>query len=366
MLRTPHIKSAWSYNILAFDGIKAANRFAARKRIFRTAGRTDMSTRSFALAAALLLGGTLDAPAQDSYPSRPITIVVPFPAGGPTDALGRILAEPIRVALGQSVMIENVAGAAGSIGVGRVARAKPDGYTLSLSISSTFVANGAVYNLPYDVVKDFEPIAQVAREPLVIVAKKAMPANDLKGLIAWLKANPDRALQGAAGVGTPGHIAGVFLQRLTDTRFQFVQYRGGAPLMQDLVAGRIDFDIDSQASAVPQAQAGRIRAYAVTAKSRLATAPEIPTVDEAGFPGFHFSVWLALFAPKGVPKDVIAKLNAAVVNALADPAVRERIGAQGMEIPLREELTPEALGALQKADIEKWWPIIKAAGIRAE
>jgi tripartite-type tricarboxylate transporter receptor subunit TctC len=181
-----------------------------------------------------------------------------------------------------------------------------------------------------------------------------------------LKANPDRALQGTAGVGTPGHIAGVFLQRLTDTRFQFVHYRGGAPLMQDLVAGQIDFDIDSQASAVPQAQAGRIKAYAVTANSRLASAPEIPTVDEAGLPGFHFSVWFALFAPKGVPKDVIARLNAAVVNALAEPLARERIGAQGMQIPPREELTPEALGALQKADIEKWWPIIKAAGIKAE
>jgi tripartite-type tricarboxylate transporter receptor subunit TctC len=198
------------------------------------------------------------------------------------------------------------------------------------------------------------------------VAKKAMPANDLKGLLTWLKANPDRALQGTAGVGTPGHIAGVFLQRLTGTRFQFVHYRGGAPLMQDLVAGQIDFDIDSQAAAVPQAQAGRIRAYAVTAKSRLTSAPEILTVDEAGLPGFHFSVWIALFAPKGVPNDVITKLNTAVVNALAEPVARERIGAQGMQIPPREELTPEALGTLQKADIEKWWPIIKAAGIKAE
>jgi len=272
----------------------------------------------------------------------------------------------MRVSLGQSVIIENVTGAAGSIGAGRVARAIPDGCTLILGIWSTFVANGAVYNLSYDLLKDFEPIAQVAREPLVIAAKKAMPANDLKGLLAWLKANPDRALQGTAGVGSAGHIVGVFFQRVTDTRFQFVHYRGGAPLMQDLVAGHIDFYIDSQAGSVPQAQAGSIRAYAVTAKKRLASAPEIPTVDEAGLPGFDFSVWFALFAPKGVPKDIIAKLDAAVVNALAEPVVRERIGAQGMEIPPREDLTPEALGALQKADIEKWWPIIKAAGIKAE
>jgi len=325
-----------------------------------------MATRSFALAATLLLGGALDAAAQNSYPSRPITIVVPFPAGGPTDALGRIVAERMRVSLGQSVLIENVAGAAGSIGVGRVARAIPDGYMLVLGLWSTHVTNGAVYSLSYDLLKDFEPIAQVAREPLVIVAKKAMPANDLKEFLAWLKAHPDRILQGTAGVGSPQHIAGVFFQRITNTRFQFAHYRGSAPLIQDLVAGQIDFDIDSQAASVPQARAGNIKAYAVTAKSRLAAAPEIPTVDEASLPGFHFSNWFALFAPKGVSKDVIAKLNAAVVNALADPVVRERISAQGEEIPPREDLTPEALGALQKADIEKWWPIIKAAGIKAE
>ena len=325
-----------------------------------------MNTRTLALAAAFALGGTLDAPAKDSYPSRPITIVVPFPAGGPTDALGRIVAELMRVSLGQSVIIENVVGAAGSIGAGRVARAVPDGYTLVLGLFFTHVTNGAVYNLSYNLLKDFEPIAQLAREPLVIVAKKAMPANDLKGLIAWLKANPDRALQGTAGVGSLSHIAGVFFQRATDTRFQFVHYRGAAPVMQDLVAGQIDFAIPSQAASVPQAQAGNIKAYAVTAKSRLASAPEIPTVDEAGLPGFHLWNWNALFAPKGVPKDVIARLNAAVVNALAEPGVRERIGAQGMEIPSRQELTPEALGALQKADIDKWWPIIKAAGIKAE
>jgi len=325
-----------------------------------------MNTRTFALAATLLLGGTLDAPAQDSYPSRPITIVDPFPAGGPVDTVGRILAERMRTSLGRPITIENVAGAGGTIGIGRVARALPDGYTIALGIWNTHVVNGAIYKLQYDVVKDFEPIALLANTPLLIIAKTAVPANDLTGLIAWLKANPDKASLGTAGVGSPQHIAGILFQQLTDTRFQFVHYRGAAPLMQDLVAGQIDITIDAPAISLPQVRAASIKAYAVTVRTRLASAPDIPTVDQAGLPGFYPTAWFAFFAPKGTPKPIIDKLNAATVEALAAPEVRARFADLGLELFPREQQTPEALAAVQKADIEKWWPIIKAAGIKAE
>jgi tripartite-type tricarboxylate transporter receptor subunit TctC len=325
-----------------------------------------MKTRTFALAAALLLGGTLDAPTQDSYPSRPITIVDPFPAGGPVDTVGRILAERMRASLGQPIIIENVAGAGGTIGVGRIARALPDGYTIALGIWNTHVVNGAIYKLQYDVVKDFEPIALLANTPLLIIAKTAVPANDLMGLIAWLKANPDKALFGTGGVGSPQHIAGILFQQLTDARFQFVHYRGAAPLMQDLVAGQIDITIDAPAISLPQVRAGSIKAYAVTMRTRLASAPDIPTVEEAGLRGFYSTAWFAFFAPKGTPKPIIDKLNAATVEALAAPEVRARFADLGLELFSREDQTPDGLAAVQKADIEKWWPIIKAAGIKAE
>jgi len=293
-------------------------------------------------------------------------MVVPFPAGGPLDTVGRILAEHMRQSLAQTVTIENLSGAGGTIGVGRVARATPDGYTLVAGIAGTHVVNGAIYTLPYDVVKDFEPIALTARESLIIVAKKAMPAKDLKELIAWLKVNQSNATQATAGVGTPPHIAGVLFQNAINTQLQFVPYRGGAPAMQDLMAGQVDIEVDSPISSLPQIRAGTIKAYAVAAKRRLAAAPEIPTVDEAGLPGFYYSNWIALFAPRGLSKDVATKLNAAVVAALADPTVRQRLADLGLEIPPREEQTPEALAAVQKADIEKWWPLIRAAGIKAE
>jgi tripartite-type tricarboxylate transporter receptor subunit TctC len=304
--------------------------------------------------------------AAEVYPSRPVTLVVPFPPGGPLDTVGRIVADGARGALGQPLVVENVAGAAGTIGVGRVARAANDGYTLSLGFFGTHVINGATYALAYDLLNDFEPISLIASNPWLIVAGKAIPANDLKSFIAWLRANPDKASQGTIGAGSPHHIAGAFFQKETATRFRFVPYRGAAPAMQDLVAGHIDMMIDSPTITMPQIRAGTIKGYAVAAASRLAIARDIPTVDEAGLPGFYVSSWSGLWAPKGTPKEVIARLNGAVVASLADAAVRSRIAEIGMEIFPRDRQTPEALGAHQKAEIEKWWPIIKAANIRAE
>jgi tripartite-type tricarboxylate transporter receptor subunit TctC len=300
------------------------------------------------------------------YPSRPVTMVVPFPAGGSTDTIGRVMADGMRGPLGQSVIIENVGGASGNLGVGRVARAAPDGYTLILGSWPTHVLNAAIFTLPYDPLNDFEPVSLVAAQPLFIIARKAMPARDLTELIAWLKANPDKATQGTAGTGGASHLAGVFFQKATGTRFQFVPYRGSAPAMQDLLAGQIDMMIDLAASATPQVRAGNVKAYAVTTKSRLAAAPDVPTVDEAGLPGYYVLSWHAVWVPKTTPKPVVAKLNAAVVEALADPAVRKRLADIGQDIFAHEQLTPEALSAYHKAEIEKWWPMVRAANIKSE
>ena len=301
-----------------------------------------------------------------SYPSRPITLIVPFPPGGLTDVVGRLMAEGMRTLLGQTIVIENVGGATGSIGTGRVARATPDGYTLTVGIWNTHVANGAVYPLQYDIVNDFEPIALLADAPLVLLGKKALPANDFKELIAWLKANPDKASLGTTGAGGPVHLLGVLLQKETGARFGLVPYRGAGPMVQDLVAGQIDMTIANTATSLPHVRAGKIKAFAVTAKSRVAIAPEIPSIDEAGLRALEFSLWAGLFAPKGTPKEIIGKVNAAAVSTLADPATRQKLVDQGFVIPPREQQTPEALAAYQKAEIEKWWPIIKAAGIKAE
>jgi tripartite-type tricarboxylate transporter receptor subunit TctC len=300
------------------------------------------------------------------YPSRPITVIVPWPAGGPSDTIARIMAECMRVSLGQPVIIENVTGASGSIGAGRVARAAGDGYTLGLGSWPTHVVNGAVFALQYNVLNDFEPISLLATQQQLIIAKKAMPANDLKELIVWLKANPNKASQGTSGAGSAAHVVGAYFQQETGTRFQFVPYRGVNLAMQDLLAGQIDMMIDLAANSLPQVRAGNVKAYGVTAKSRLAAAPDVPTVDEAGLPGFYTSVWHAFFVPKGTPKTVIGDLNVAVVDALADPAVRQRFADLGMELPPREQQTPEAFGVFHKAEIAKWWPIIKTANIKAE
>jgi tripartite-type tricarboxylate transporter receptor subunit TctC len=311
-----------------------------------------------------MLAGTSLAAAQE-YPSRPITMVVPFPAGGPLDSVARIMAERMRVALGQPVVIDNVGGASGTVGIGRVIRATPDGYTIVAGGLPTNVLNGAVMALPYDPL-DIQPISLTIRAPLLVVARKSMPANDLKELITWLKANPDKASQGTGGIGATSHIAGVFFQQLSGTRFTLVPYRGAGPAMQDLLSEQIDMMIDPASGTLPQARAGKIKAYAVTDDHRLAAAPDIPTAAEAGLPGFEIVNWQGFFAPKGTPSAVVERLNAAIVETMADPAVRSRLMDLGQEIFPREQQTPAALGAINKADIERWWPIIKAAGVRSE
>jgi tripartite-type tricarboxylate transporter receptor subunit TctC len=324
-----------------------------------------MKTLAYAAALAASLIGIGSTTAQ-VFPSRPVTIVAPFPAGGPSDVLARILSEPLRAALGQPVIIENVGGAGGNIGVGRVARAAPDGYTLIIGQWSTHVVNAVTYTLPYDVVSDFEPIALLANTPQLIIARKNFPAKDVHELTDWLKANSDKATAATVGAAGGAQVAAMYFQQATGTKFGFVPYRGGAPAMQDLVGGQVDFMFDQAANAITQVRAGAIRAYAVMSQARWHLAPDIPTIDESGVPGLHISYWHGLWAPKGTPKDIIAKLNAAVVSALAEPNVQQRYAAQGQDIWPRDQQTPEALAAHHKAEIAKWWPIIKAAHLKAE
>jgi tripartite-type tricarboxylate transporter receptor subunit TctC len=324
-----------------------------------------MMTRRYFLTAsaagAFALASAPVARAQ-AYPSRPITMVVPFPAGGPTDATARVVVEQMRGLLGQPIIIENVSGADGSIGTGRVARARPDGYTIELGGTSPHMMNGALYSLSYDVVNDFTPIAPLVRLPYVLFARKTIPAKDLNELIAWLKANPNKASAGIASTGF--RLTTAFFQRETGTQFTLVPYRGAAPAIQDLVGGQIDLLV-STPEALPLVRAGSIKAYAVASDTRLALAPDIPTFGEMGLPAVSSPGWNALFAPKGTPKEIIDQLNAATVHALADPLVRSRLADLGEIFP-REQQTPEALGAFQKAQIDKWWPLIKEFGIRAE
>jgi len=298
-----------------------------------------------------------------AYPARPITMVVPFAAGGPADIPGRVIAERMRKSLGQPVVIENIGGAAGSIGAGRVARATPDGYTIVLGNMSTHVMNAAFYSLAYDVLNDFAPISPLVTTPVVLFAKKTMPAANLQELIDWLKANPGKASAGFASVTF--QVINLFFQKAIGTRIALIPYRGSAPGMQDLVAGQTDLYFTTPVE-LPLVRAGSIKAYAVTSDMRLALAPDIPTFAELGLPSLSFSNWYGLFAPKGTPRDIVAALDAAAVDALADSAVRSRLADLGYEAFPRERQTPEALGAMQKADAEKWWPIIREAGIKAE
>jgi tripartite-type tricarboxylate transporter receptor subunit TctC len=301
-----------------------------------------------------------------AYPSRPIMLIVPYPAGGATDTIARILTERMRTSLGQPVIVENVAGAGGSVGVGRAARAAPDGYTLSIGHLNTHVFNGAIYPLKYDVLNDFEPVSLLVAVPTWVIARTTFPAKNLKELVTWLKANPDRASVATTGPGSAAHLSAIYFKNQTGTQFQVVPYRGAAPVMTDLIAGNIDLEFGEASTALQFVRSGQIKALAVMDKSRWFAAPDVPTVDEAEAPGLYLSFWHGLWLPKGTPKDIIAKLNAAVMDALADPVVRQRLAEAGQEIPPPERQTPEALRALQKSEIDKWWPIIKAANIKAE
>jgi tripartite-type tricarboxylate transporter receptor subunit TctC len=319
-----------------------------------------------ALIATMLGLGWTGLAAAQSYPTRPITMIVPFPAGGATDTLARFLSEQMRGILGQPVIIENIAGAAGSIGVGRAVRSPADGYTLSIGTSTTHMLTGGLYALQFDLLKDLEPVIQIGSEPLLIVGKKSLPADDLKGLIAWLKANPDKASVGIAGVGATGHLTGISFQRETGTKFQFVPYRGNAPAMQDLLAEQIDFMIEPSSNFKSLVGAGSVKPFAITGRTRLPSSPGIPTADEAGLPGFFASLWYGLWVPRDTPKEIIAKLNATLMQVLADPPVRKRLEELGIQITPSAQQTPEALRAFQKAETERWWPIIKASNLKVE
>jgi tripartite-type tricarboxylate transporter receptor subunit TctC len=301
-----------------------------------------------------------------TYPARPVTIIAPFPAGGPLDTIARIIAEPMRIALGQPIVIENVPGAGGNIGTARVARATPDGYTLGIGQWSTHVVNAITYNLPYDVLNDFEPIALLANTPQLIIARKDFPARDVQELIAWLKDNPDKATAATVGAAGGAQVSSIYFQQATGTRFRFVPYRGGGPALQDMIAGQVDLMLDQAANALGQVRAGAIKAYAVMAQTRWWALPEVPAIDESGVSGLYVAYWHAMWAPKGTPKDVIARLNAAVVSALADPGVRQRLATQGQDIWPREQQTPDALAAHHRAEAEKWWPIVRASKLKAE
>ncbi len=318
----------------------------------------------FMIFALYGLAAPSDVAMAQNFPLRAVTGIVPAPAGGPLDVLVRVMAERMRQSLGQPLVIENVSGAGGTVGVGRVVRATPDGHTLSVGYLGTHVLNGAIFRLQYDLSKDFEPVAMLPSTPLLIAGKRALPAKSLTELMDWLKTYS--ATVATPGVGSPSHVMGVSLQNLARTSVQFVHYRGGGPALQDLLAGHVDLLINQPSILLPHLRENKIKVYAVLSKNWLPQAPDIPTADEEGAPDFHMSVWHGLWAPKGTPKNIIAKLNAAVVETMADATVRARLIDMGYVIPAREQQTPEALGVLQKAEIEKWWPIIKAAGIKPE
>lgn len=319
------------------------------------------------MLAAALAGALIAAPAMAAdYPSRAITLVVPLGVGGSTDVIARIVAQGMSEALKETIVVENTTGAGGTIGEGRLARSAPDGYTIGIGQWGTNVANGAIYPLTYDLMQDFEPVGLIATQPFLIVARKSMPANNLKELTAWLRQNGDKANEGNSGVGSPSHVAGILFQQAVGTKLTMVPYRGAGDSTQALLAQQIDVLLNTPAVSMGQLKAGQIKVYAVTANHRLAIAPEIPTTDEAGLPGFYFSFWHAIWVPKGTPADIVATLNDALRTALADPATRKKLTDLAQEIFPPEQQTPQALHAYQQAEIDKWWPIIKAAGIKVQ
>jgi tripartite-type tricarboxylate transporter receptor subunit TctC len=314
---------------------------------------------------AALVAGVANAGAQ-SYPSRPITIIAPFPAGGPLDSIARIIAEPMREALGQPLVIENVPGAGGNLGIGRLARAEPDGYTVGIGQWSTQVVNPVTYTLPYNVQTDFEPIALLTITPQLIIARKDFPAKDIKEMIGWLKANPDQATSATVGAAGGAQVSAIYFQKETGTTFRFVPYRGGGPAVQDMAAGQVDLMFDQAANALAPVRAGTVKAYAVMSKARWPALPDVPSIDESGTPGLYVAYWHGMWAPKGTPKDIVLKLNAAVARALADPGVSKRLSDIGHDVLPAEQRTPEALAAYHQAEIDKWWPIIRASGLKAQ
>jgi tripartite-type tricarboxylate transporter receptor subunit TctC len=302
----------------------------------------------------------------EQFPARPISMIVPYPAGGPADTIARIVGEGMRANLGEPVIVENVSGAGGTLGVARVARAAPDGYTLSIGQLNSHVFSGAVYSVSYDLLRDLAPVALLTTNPIMFVGKKDLPASNLKDLIGWLKAHPDNASFATPGVGSPSHVWGAYFQAKTGTQFQFVPYRGGAPALQAVLAGQIDLTCLQASDLLPHVHTGSIKAYAILADTHWGRATDIPTVDEAGVPGLHMPFWHGLWAPANTSREIVAKLNAAVIEALGHPLVRQRLADIGQDIFPHEQQTPEALAALQRAEIEKWWPVIKSAHIKAE
>src|SRR5579862_7656270 len=319
--------------------------------------------RILIVALTLALIASVAPAAAQTYPSRTITLIVPFPPGGSTDVAGRILAQHMGETLGQSVIVENVGGAGGSIAVGRLARSAPDGYTIDIGQWDTHTGS-IIYNLNYDLQTDFAPIGLVSLNPMLLVAKKTLPADDLKTLVAYMKAHPDDAK--FVNQNASAQVGGLLLQKLTDTKVLFVPYRGAGPAMTDLISGQVDLLLVQGAVTLPQIRAGAIKAIVNMSPQRSGAIPDIPTSDEAGVPGLYMSGWFGLFAPKATPRAIIARLNDAMVEALADPKVRMRFAELGLDIAPRVQQTPSGLAAFHKAEIEKWWPIIKAAGIRGE
>jgi len=319
------------------------------------------------VALGLLAAAAAGPAFGQAYPNKPINLIVPFAAGGPTDVMARIVGERMAKELGQQMVIDNVTGAAGSIAMGKLARSAPDGYTIGIGHLGTNVVNGAIYkNLNYDLINDLEPIALLPSNPLLVVTSNQVPAKDLKELVAYLKANADTISGGTAGLGSGSHIGALAFFAVTGTNYQLVPYRGTGPAVQDLIANQIQVMIDQSSNSLPHIRAGKLKVYAVTAKQRTAAAPDIPTTAEAGFPGIEVAIWHGLWAPKGTPREIIDKLNAAAIKALQDPEIRSKLENLGQDIPTSEQMKSDAFGAYQKAEFAKWKPIIDKAGVKVE